>query len=59
MLPPWFRIFTISLLALTLLGVIVADARSNGYEAQTLSLALVAVIGAALGSDGFRTGGKE
>jgi hypothetical protein len=58
-LPQWFRLALISLLALTLIGVILADYRSDGYEAQTLALALVGVVGTALGSDKFRNkGGK-
>lgn len=58
MFPLWYRLSLVSLLTLILIGVVVADIRSRGYEAQTLALALVGAIGTTLGSDRFRKGGK-
>lgn len=58
-LPTWFRIALLSALVLILIGVIVADIESTDYEAQALALALVGVVGTAIGSDLLKRGGKN
>lgn len=59
MVPLWFRLGLLTLLTLTLIGVLVADYRSPDFEAQTTALALIGVIGAGVGIDQLRKGGKD
>lgn len=47
--PLWFRIAIAVTLAIILLGVVVADIKSDGYEAQTLSITLVTSLAIILG----------
>lgn len=57
--PQWVRTIVLLSLVGVLVGVIIADARSTAYDAGTTALALVGVIGTAIGFDQLRKGGKD
>jgi len=55
-LPLWFRLAVLSVLVVLLVGVFVADWTIAGYDASPAELALIGVIGAAVGLDQLRRG---
>lgn len=55
-LPLWFRLAVLSTLVVLLVGVFVADWTIDGYDASPSELALIGVIGAAVGLDQLRKG---
>lgn len=58
-LPLWFRVTILSILVLALLGVLIADARSRDFDAGPTAIALITVIGGAIGLDVLRRGGSS
>ena len=57
--PLWFRVTVISVLVAALVGVLIADARSRDFDAGATAIALISVIGAAIGLDRLRRGGAD
>jgi hypothetical protein len=55
-LPLWFRLAVLTVLVLLLVGVTVADWTIAGYDASPTELALIGVIGVAVGADQLRKG---
>lgn len=55
-IPLWFRLAVLTVLVLLLVGVFVADWTVDGYDAAPTELALIGVIGAAVGLDQLRKG---
>jgi len=58
-LPLWFRLAVLTVLLMLLVGVFVADWTIDGYDASPSELALIGVIGAAVGLDQLRRGGND
>lgn len=58
-LPLWFRLAVLTVLLLLLIGVFVADWTIDGYDASPSELALIGVIGTAVGLDQLRRGGND
>lgn len=56
-IPLWFRLAVLTVLVLLLVGIFVADWTVDGYDAAPTELALIGVIGAAVGLDQLRRGG--
>lgn len=58
-LPLWFRMAILTVLLLLLVGVFIADWTRDGYDAAPTELALIGVIGTAVGLDQLRKGGGD
>lgn len=58
-LPLWFRLAVLSVLVLLLVGVFIADWTIDGYDASPAELALIGVIGTAVGLDQLRRGNGD
>lgn len=58
-LPLWFRLAVLTLLLLLLVAVFIADWTIDGYDASPSELALIGVIGTAVGLDQLRRGGND
>lgn len=56
-LPLWFRIAVLSVLVVLLVGLFIVDANNPGFDASISELALIGVIGTAIGLDQLRKGG--
>ncbi|HEY3570140.1 MAG TPA: hypothetical protein VGP73_19565 [Thermoanaerobaculia bacterium] len=56
-LPLWFRLAVLTVLVVLLIGIFIADWTIDGYDASPTELALIGVIGVAIGADQLRRGG--